>query len=74
MESEEVSHKFFEVLEKINKLQQFTAGDKLTYELGFDKFVFGETPKIEEERKILKKLEEMGAIKIISSYGNDLPY
>ncbi len=75
MESEEVNHKFFEVLEKIDKLKQFAAGDIFTYELGnFVRFEIGKTPNIDEERMILKKLQKMGAIKIISSYGNDLSY
>lgn len=74
MESREVNYKIFEVLKKINNLSQMAVGDNFTYRLGFNKLIFGKIPEPGEERKILKKLQEMGAIKIISSYGNDLYY
>ncbi len=74
MESREANHKVFEVLEKLNKKSQMASEEIFTYRLGFNKFTFGETPEPDEERNILMKLHKMGAIEIISSYGNDLYY
>lgn len=68
-----VYKEYLYLMENIKELALKTPlGQPLTYKVNTN-FVADGVPMAEDERLMLQKLEEKGAINIIKSYGNDSP-
>lgn len=68
-----VYREYVYLMENIKELELKTpSGQPLTYRVNTNLIAKG-VPMAEDERLMLQKLEEHGAINIIKSYGNDSP-